>query len=81
MFCIATRVKTIDVALVTKQPLRILTGKSSLFYSTYFFIDNIFLTYFISTSLFQFTQILHKLLYVLIIDIRCWNLYSFVYHS
>ena len=40
----------------------------------------IFLTYFISTFLFQFTQIVHKLLYVLIIYIRCWNLYSFVYH-
>ena len=56
-----------------RNPLRIPTRKSSLFYSTYFFINNILLTYFISTSLFQFTQILYKFLYVLIIDIRCWN--------
>ena len=68
------------MALVTKQPpLRILTRMSSFFYSPYFLIDNIFLIYFIFNSLFQFTQIPHKLLYVLIIDIRCWNLWSFVH--
>ena len=61
-----------------RTPLRILTCESSLFYASYFFIDDIYLTYFVSISLFQSTRILQKLLYVLIIDMRCWNLYSYI---